>query len=128
MTTFGSRASSTKTAELEKNILYLIQAFIFNRPVQIKWRGVTSDGTLISCLPQGSIISHFLFNAYIQDFFKELPPDAYRFVYAYDISVIIPGSSTENCISNINSTLERLAQWSAKWKIVLPPGSFTQKN
>lgn len=104
-------------AGLEDCLLFLLQDFVFERPFQVRWRGILSDPFVISCLPQGSILSPFLFNVYMMDLFESIPTHSHPFIYADDISIIIPGSSAEECIGNIQQTILEIQSWALKWKI-----------
>ena len=74
---------------LPHNVYVLISSYLENRSQCVMVNGTCSSQTFISSgVPQGSILSPFLFNVFINDL--ELGEDCKTFKYADDTTVVLP--------------------------------------
>jgi len=94
---------------MPSNILSLMHSYLCNRTQRVRLNGVTGSPKQIpSGVPQGSILSPFLFNSFFNDL--AFHTDAVLLKYADDVTLLIP--HIENNISvKINSHISQMNQW-----------------
>ena len=99
-----------------------IQAFLKNRQQQVMVDGkLSSNYTLISGVPQGSVLGPVLFLIFISDISEGIDSDI--FIYVDDTKVVRNINSVEDVI-NLQEDLDKLHQWSVKNNMVFNGGKF----
>lgn len=112
---------------LNGKLLSVINAFLFNRKVQININ--KHQGPIRNCneygLPQGSVLSPLLFIMFISDMFfgfKSSPSirsHATTFKYADDGSVAITHMDPCTCYKLAQEVCSVLSNWCQKWRLVI---------
>src|SRR5690606_23706347 len=74
-------------------------------------------------VPQGCILSPLLFLIYIDDIFDELI-NIEKLLFADDGALISIGNNYIDMAENLNLNLNKLSEWSKKWKLKFSPGKF----
>ncbi|XP_035228981.1 uncharacterized protein LOC118201067 [Stegodyphus dumicola] len=93
-----------------------IYNFITNRTISVKWRSILSTDKLMSKgLPQGAILSPFLYNCFMLDLCKLNDRSTKLFIYADDIYVHVTVRK-DNRYSCLQDTLKKIISWSAENK------------
>ena len=82
----------------------------YSRPFRLR-RGV----------PQGSVLGPVLFSLYIKDFPTFLPTSVKTSLYADDLAIWVYFPSVECAASIVQAALNRLVEWSSKWRLPLNP-------
>jgi Reverse transcriptase (RNA-dependent DNA polymerase) len=99
-------------------ILKLIKSFCSNRSFQVCVGGSLSSAKLIPAgVPQGSILSPFLYSIYTADIKR--PRDTNIALYADDTALITTGKLTKAIIRRLNSAIKSVNKFYKKWKINL---------
>lgn len=100
-----------------------ISTYFFNRTQAVKYKNVCSNYKNIEFgVPQGSLLGPFLFSVFINDL-----PNCTRFVrnsfFADDFQMFhsCPFSNVDSCISEINSDLIEVVNWSKLNKLEIHP-------
>src|SRR3954463_11369344 len=73
-------------------------------------------------VPQGSILSPFLFLIYIDDLFDDI--ESIGFLFADDGALIQVSDDQEEVITGLNNDLERISRWSLRWRLFFSPKKF----
>ena len=82
----------------------------YSRPFRLR-RGV----------PQGSVLGPVLFSLYINDLPTFLPTSVKTSLYADDLAIWASSPSVECATSIVQAALNRLVEWSSKWRLPLNP-------
>ena len=82
----------------------------YSRPFRLR-RGV----------PQGSVLGPVLFSLYINDLPTFLPASVKTSLYADDLAIWAFSPSVECATSVVQAALNRLVEWSSKWRLPLNP-------
>ena len=82
----------------------------YSRPFRLR-RGV----------PQGSVLGPVLFSLYINDLPTFLPTSVKTSLYADDLAIWASSPSVECATSMVQAALNRLVEWSSKWRLPLNP-------
>ena len=82
----------------------------YNRPFRLR-RGI----------PQGSVLRPVLFSLYINDLPTFLPTSVKTSLYADDLAIWGSSPSVECATSIVQAALNRLVEWSPKWRLPLNP-------
>ena len=82
----------------------------YSRPFRLR-RGV----------PQGSVLGPVLFSLYINDLPTFLPASVKSSLYADDLAIWASSPSVECATSVVQAVLNRLVEWSSKWRLPLNP-------
>ena len=94
----------------------LIQNFLTNRKIQIKIEETLSSIKPITAgVPQGSTLSPFLFNIFINDLPQNEKIQTY--LYADDLALSCENFVPNRALRRKNSHLIKLAQWLDKWHL-----------
>ncbi|GFW02780.1 probable RNA-directed DNA polymerase from transposon BS [Trichonephila clavipes] len=92
-------------------LLRWIQNFLHQRTIQIKWRNMFSKIVTNNYgVPQGSILSPFLFMIYVSDIF-EIQHDSHLLVYADDIFLYNSGTNWNETIGEMQESLNKISVW-----------------
>lgn len=76
--------------------------------------------TMLSGVPQGSILGPFLFTLYIDDLSEILPTDCRALLYADDCKIFKQINNERDVIS-LQSALNRIHSWCDTWKLKINP-------
>ncbi|GFU09955.1 probable RNA-directed DNA polymerase from transposon BS [Trichonephila clavipes] len=107
-------------------LLRWIQIFLHQRTYQIKWRNIFSKIIKSNYgVPQGCILSPFLFMIYIIDIF-EIQHDSHLLVYADDIFLYNNGTNWNKTIGERQKSLNKISVWCKKWKWSTSPEKSSQ--
>lgn len=99
-------------------ILKLIKSFCSNRSFQVCiGNSLSSPKSIRAGVPQGSVLSPFLYNIYTADIKK--PKNADIALFADDIALISNGKLTSAIIKRLNSAINTVNKYFRKWKINL---------
>ncbi|GFW95149.1 RNA-directed DNA polymerase from mobile element jockey [Trichonephila clavipes] len=95
-------------------LLRWIQNFLHQRTIQIKWRNIFSKIVTNNYgVPQGCILSPFLFMIYMSDIF-EIQHDSHLLVYADDIFLYNSGTNWNKTIGEMQESLNKISVWCKK--------------
>ena len=72
-------------------------------------------------VPQGSVLVPVLFSLYINDLPTFLPTSVKTSFYADDLAIWASSPSVECATSVVQAALNRLVEWSSKWRLSLNP-------
>ena len=67
--------------------------------------------------PQGSVLGPVLFSLYVNDLPTFLPTSVKTSLYADDLAIWASSPSVEYATSTVQAALNRLVEWSAKWRL-----------
>ena len=102
---------------IKGSLLRWLRAFLFNRTQSVRVGASQSEVYSVpSGVPQGSVLGPLLFNLYISDIGRSLPPQIHYSFYADDVKVFSISDP-----SLLQSALDSLAVWSAIWGIDISP-------
>ena len=106
-------------------ILKLLHSFLFNRKVKLKVNNFVGASRICSLfgLPQGSVLSPFLFIVYVADMTDEIPPWLKKwltcFKFADDGTFLVVHKSIFKCYRLMQRLCNELAKWCQKNKLVI---------
>ena len=109
---------------INENFLAYLHSYLSNRKQCVRINNVTSDfETIISGVPQGSIVGPILFNCFFNDFFYFIEKaSAHNFADGNTLSKI------EETIQNLIALLETESNTAIEWfqnnNMVVNPGKF----
>lgn len=93
--------------------LRLLTSYLENRQQYVYLNGFSSDKkTITSGVPQGSILGPLLFNIYLNDIIC-INPNIKHIIYADDTTMLLSAACPNDLISEANSSLSRLHEWSS---------------
>ena len=72
-------------------------------------------------VPQGSVLGPVLFSLYINDLPTFLPTSVKTSLYADNLAIWASSPSVECATSTVQAALNRLVEWSSKWRLPLNP-------
>ncbi|GFW68989.1 probable RNA-directed DNA polymerase from transposon BS [Trichonephila clavipes] len=109
-------------------LLRWIQNFLHQRTIQIKWRNIFSKIVTNNYgVPQGCILSPFLFMIYMSDIF-EIQHDSHLLVYADDVFLYNSGTDWNKTIGEMQESLNKISVWCKKWKLSTSPEKSSLLN
>ena len=112
-----------KAYGINGNILNWITAFLTNRTQIVKVNGTKSyPASVLSGIPQGSVLGPILFILYINDLPDEISSEAY--LYADDTKIFRQIMKREDAIL-LQSDIHQLELWSKKWLLQFHPKKCT---
>ncbi|GBM53757.1 putative RNA-directed DNA polymerase from transposon BS, partial [Araneus ventricosus] len=92
--------------------------FIQHRKFYVFWRN--SASTMRSSfrgIPQGSVLSGFLFITYMMDIFEAIHHKTECFIYADDILLCCSDSNLSSALKYMQFSLNKISQWCDTWKL-----------
>ena len=108
-----------KSYSINGNFLEWIKAFLSNRRQIVNVNGMKSDpATVLSGIPQGSVLGPILFVIYINDLPEVVKCGTYLF--ADDTKVFLQITTKEDALQ-LQSVINSLEQWSQKWLLIFHP-------
>ncbi len=107
-----------KTMGVSGNLLTWISSYLSDRKQKVVINGVKSDPKSINAsVPQGSILGPLLFLVYVNDIVDDLETLPYLFADDTSLFSTIDPKNTVETFNKINNDLEKLAHWSAQWRV-----------
>lgn len=112
------------TLNFPLSLLKIIQSFLSNRSIQVRFDKVLSPLLPITAgVPQGSTLSPILFNLYINDI--PSAPRIIKYIYADDVTISAESINPIKAISLLNNYLPELKSWLEKWHLQINPKKCT---
>ena len=103
-------------------LVHIISSYLSNRTFAVKFRySLSSSKPMLAGVPQGSILSPFLFNIYTSDIPKPTDRLLHLALYADDTCILARSLSAEMAIARIQGFLLQLETWFTKWRIKINP-------
>ena len=116
-----------KVIGLSDKALVLIKAYLEDRKQSVVVNGTGSSWKNINAgVPQGSVLGPLLFLIFINDLPEELICNPKLF--ADDVSLIAIMHDNEESTKTIENDLQKLSEWSVKWKMQFIPDPTKQVN
>lgn len=106
------------TLNFPHHLIYLLQSYLSDRSFRIRVKNSLSSPCPQSCgLPQGSILSPFLFNIYINDIPHS--PKTKLAQFADDTALYASSKNLKYCTIAITNHMKNITKWCHSWKISL---------
>ena len=97
---------------LSRNTTNWISSYLTNRTEVIKFKHFTSEEeTILSGVPQGSILGPLLFLCFTNDLFKEFQEDCKIIAYADDTQIIVTARKAEQLKQRIENVITAAQKW-----------------
>ena len=106
-----------------------LASFVHFRFIQIRWK--TFISTTAHCfrgVPQGSVLSPFLFHLYMRDIDETLEEGVRMIVYADDILLYVTDPDEDRARRKIQDTLARIHTWCMANELTIEPSKCTAIN
>lgn len=104
---------------IKGKLLQWISAFLSLRTQVVKVGNFLSDNvTVISGVPQGSVLGPLLFLVYINDIVNIFDDAAMVKLFADDVKIYIVIDDISDCF-NLQTCLDRLFVWANKWQLIV---------
>ena len=104
----------------------LIDNILSNRKFRVSLSGKESHYKLLqNGLPQGSVLSPLLFNAYIADITET---SSRKFMYADDVALVAQARSFVELERTLNEDLEKMQKYFQKWHLTLNPSKSVTRT
>ncbi|GBO00170.1 RNA-directed DNA polymerase from mobile element jockey [Araneus ventricosus] len=103
---------------IKGNAAKWLHNFIQHREFYVFWRN--SASTMRSSfrgIPQGSVLSGFLFTTYMMDIFEAMHHKMECLIYADDILLCCSDSNLSSALKYIQFSLNKISQWCDTWKL-----------
>ena len=98
-----------------------INDYITDRYAEVKMNGELSKRKAINeGVPQRGVLSPVLFNLFINDIGKYLPPDVHVSLFADDLAIWVQDQYPENCRRKMQIALNAIQKWTNKWRMHIP--------
>jgi len=108
-----------KRYNLHPDLIDWIKAFLSDRKQRVHLNGIYSSwASVLSGIPQGSILGPLLFIIYINDLPDSLNVDSNIFLYADDAKLYRHISTSQDS-SSLQDDINKLANWTNEWLIKL---------
>ena len=108
-----------KSYGINGKVLEWIKAFLSNHRQIVNVKGMTSDpATVLSGIPQGSVLGPILFVIHINDLPEVVKCGTYLFA---DDTKILRQIATKEVEVQLQSDINSLEQWSQKWLLTFHP-------
>ena len=106
-----------------KYIILWLKNFLFNRLFAIRINNVKTDKFIIGAgVPQGAVLSPFLFSIYINDMpMKFLKNKWYSLLFADDLCSFYIFKSKKTTAKQIQVYLDSIEDWLQKWRLMMAP-------
>ncbi|XP_054721326.1 uncharacterized protein LOC129231105 [Uloborus diversus] len=109
-------------AGIQGKAAYWIHNFINNRSAQVEWRGNYSAKFYTNRgVPQGAVLSPFLFQIYIADLCQAHYRNTKLFTYADDIFLISSGAEIDTALNDLQAALLKIQEWCECWHMKIVP-------
>ena len=111
-----------KSCGINGKVLEWLKAFLSNRCQTVNVNGMKSDpATVLSGIPQGSVLGPILFVIYINDLPEVVKCGTYLFA---DDTKIFRQITTKEDALQLQSDINSLEQWSQKWLLTFHPKKY----
>lgn len=98
------------------SLVRLIQSYLKNRSFYVKILNETSNThDILAGVPQGAVLSPFLYNIFIADFPKI--QNTHVAFYADDTAILVPGLDPNEVCVKMQNAFDKLTKFYTKWKI-----------
>ena len=106
-----------------KYIILWLQNFLLNRFFAIRINNVITDKIIIGAgVPQGAVLSPFLFSIYINDIpMKFLKNKWYSLLFADDLCSFYIFKSKKTTAKQIQLYFDSIENWLRKWRLMMAP-------
>ena len=105
-----------------KPLLRMVFSFISNRKLRVTVGQSTSDlVTMQAGTPQGSVISPWLFNTFVDDLKASIPANVTLAQFADDASIWIESKCPRLAEYHLQEALKGIEKWTSRWRIELEP-------
>ena len=99
-----------------------IRSYLSDRPSKVRiCNSYSRPFRLRRGVPQGLVLGPVLFSLYINDLPTFLPASVKTSLYADDLAIWASSPSVECATSVVQAALNRLVEWSSKWRLPLNP-------
>lgn len=108
---------------IKSNVWRLLDSFLFNRKIRLIFNDYS--GLIRACrefgLPQGSALSPILFKFYIRDLAEDIVDGKVikLFKFADDGTLRVIGTTTAECLENLETVCGSLHRWSSTWRMII---------
>ena len=97
-----------------------IRNFLSDRRGRVLWQGATSKPRIFSQgLPQGSVLAPTLWNIFMDDLLRGMPPNVLQLAYADDTTCGAQATTIEKCEAILQPAASWIYDWCRKWKVLL---------
>ena len=113
---------------LPSNLLNIIRGFLTNRSLRVKIGSTISQIVHMQAgTPQGAVLSPSLYNIFVDDLQEVICSDnkIHLAQYADDIAIWTSDKNIRMAERRINAALERIAEWTLRWRVKLAPEKST---
>ena len=108
-----------KYYRIDPNIVEWIEAFLSSRKQRVKVNGIFSSWqSVLSGIPQGSILGPLLFIIFINDLAEMCDKESKLYLYADDAKIFSHICNIKDK-ENLQSDLDKVNEWSNKWLLKL---------
>ena len=101
-------------------LIKLVKSFLRDRFFYIDMNGTVSNSKPLNCgVPQGAVLSPFLYNIYFADIKNVIAHNTNFAQFADDTAIYASGNELNFILSNIQSSINNIVNHYDKWGITL---------
>lgn len=106
-----------------------IQDFCNDRTSKVRWRrNFSRSYSVVRGVPQGAVLSPFLFMIFLSDLYQVIPESVQCFIYADDIILMYASESWERIHLKLQVTIHKIESWCRTWHMSIDHGKSSVIN